>query len=480
MMVVVIATRIHLGKATELPANLDDRITSFAKFCGGEDDDGAHVDDDASSILGVIAVDAEERIPGYDLVESVRAICSKFDIHVLPVQPWGKFVPALNALVQFACSCPMASQILFVSAETTAPRNATLATLQSHLKDDTMVVGAVLPGHDHRGVRTEIMPLTGRTSPWNTLALWDLSKISRTGFQLVSEGLDDSSMAGVEEVAAIALLQSLFPNTCKAKLVQVQGVNWEQEFADPARQQWHENKMASKVERPAHQLASLGLHNGTVEHIVSEVQGKKLRFVVTGFGPFDTFQVNPTELICQHLKNRLLNSNSGIDSSFLETIVIETSAEAAREAIADIYAIQNSEHRTVVLHLGLNYRGTSYELEQFAYNNASFRVPDQRGFQPQRELIVDEWPLEEYLETKFDVRLLAEEMSNCFKEPGTIVSDDPGRFVCNYTYYQSLAMAQDRTNTLSLFLHIPNVPHLRIDEYLDYVETLLVFCGRNA
>lgn len=52
--------------------------------------------------------------------------------------------------------------------------------------------GAVLPGHDYNqaemGREIEV-ELTGRTTPWNTLALWNLPKLALTGFLLVSEGL---------------------------------------------------------------------------------------------------------------------------------------------------------------------------------------------------------------------------------------------------------------------------------------------------
>jgi hypothetical protein len=82
-----------------------------------------------------------------------------------------------------------------------------------------------------------------------------------TGFASIS---DLGESAGVEECVAIALLQRLFPSAV-SKLVLVEDIRWEEEFVDKERQRWHEEKMKSKVERPAHQLDELGL-SGTVFH----------------------------------------------------------------------------------------------------------------------------------------------------------------------------------------------------------------------
>lgn len=326
--VLVVATRFHLGKAAVPPSpeDLRAKLQGFARFCSDSccasscraatttaASDAAAAAATASTVVGVIAVDAEERIAGYDLVAQVRqavravqeaqrqqqddtsraavAVPSPPQLHVLPVQPWGQFAPALNALVSWAAAFYSekknnnnSQRILFCSAETTASA-AAVAALRRHLTDDTAVAGLVLPGHDfhsgkNRNNEAVEVPLTGRTTPWNTLALWDVRKLARTGFQLVSEGIvndsEQQNMAGVEEVVAIAVLQKLLgAEQAKAKLVQMQdgksGVVWDQTFGgDPARQQWHEQKMQSKLSRADRQLQLLTGAGGTVHHVVSE------------------------------------------------------------------------------------------------------------------------------------------------------------------------------------------------------------------
>jgi hypothetical protein len=102
------------------------------------------------------------------------------------VTPWGKFVPALNALIRYASVECKAQLILFVSAETEASASS-VSMLVNEVDSSTLVAGAVLPGHDyHRG---EKVPLNGRNTPWNTLAVWNLPNLALNGFPMVSDGV---------------------------------------------------------------------------------------------------------------------------------------------------------------------------------------------------------------------------------------------------------------------------------------------------
>ena len=88
----------------------------------------------------------------------------------------------------------------------------------------------------------------------------DLSRIALPCFY--SEGA-----AGVEEVAAIAMIQNLLgEEEAKAKLMQLPDVSWDEQFDDDERREWHEKKMQSKIERPARHLELTGL-SGWVQHL---------------------------------------------------------------------------------------------------------------------------------------------------------------------------------------------------------------------
>ena len=71
----------------------------------------------------------------------------------------------------------------------------------------------------------------------------------------------------LQEVTAINLIQHLRPNL-RAVLVRIKGIDWETNFTDPDRAKYHENKMLSKDERPAHQMTRLGIPCGHVLHVI--------------------------------------------------------------------------------------------------------------------------------------------------------------------------------------------------------------------
>lgn len=256
----VIATRLHLGKASSPPSDekIKEWISNFQILTSQ-----TTVETNCEySCIPVIAVDATPKIPGYDYVDAIRQLCPP-NIYILPVTPWYQFVAALNSLLLYATHEAKADCIMFVSAEVSASASC-ISTLLSHLKDDTLVVGAAMNGHVYHK-RGENVVLTGRTCPWNTLAIWNVPKLSQTGFVMIS---DLGSAGGVEECAAVALQQKLFSvSDRKAKLVQLKEIcTWQETFDDEERKKWHELKMKSKLERAQQQLTTLALCGGSVLH----------------------------------------------------------------------------------------------------------------------------------------------------------------------------------------------------------------------
>jgi hypothetical protein len=295
----VIASRLHLGRASSPPDKelVQNVLTNLGSMAMSVE----KLNDNLEAFV-VIAVDATPKIEGYNYVDNIQSIlseaeCSEFRsyIQILPVTPWGKFVPALNSLVLHAKSLCQADLILFVSAEVKASA-ATIYTLCQHVLASTassgnvIAAGAALNGHEYAEMgntvalggryenehdsspkgrycfNSKILCFSSmrnyRTTPWNTLCVWNLDMLSLTGFLAVS---DQGVSAGIEECVAIAVLQKLFPNAI-AKLVQVPEIVWEESFeGDAERQKWHEQKMKSKGERATLQMNRLNL-SGTVLH----------------------------------------------------------------------------------------------------------------------------------------------------------------------------------------------------------------------
>ena len=211
------------------------------------------------------------------------------------------------------------------------------------------------------------------------------------------------------------------------------------------------------------------------------------RFVITGFGPFGGVEENPTTVIVRRLDSYLRgssssetttgatrsssdNSSSGEEnkknSAILATVadgsvvpvadlvdeyvVLETSAGDVDDVLDRIRrdhvegaAAATVRCRIVLLHLGVG-RSEGFRLELCAYNDATFRIPDQRGFQPHAEPIVADpgHVVGRCYETSLDLDDLRERMEREVPGVETSISTDPGRFVCNYVYCKSLEVAR--------------------------------------
>ena len=296
----LIATRIHLNKAKQTEnfkydeAPLMKFLQTMNKLLMPED-------------ICLIVVDIGTDIYHPRLVVAVEDIIRKFNndtkngssskvenvnqFQVLPVSPWGQFVPALNAVVGYAKSYEF-DCILFASLEINlSSEDYHYLHRKMNLETD-LVVGAALQGHNYISKEVSykndnIINLDGRTTPWNTLALWSVSFLGKTGFLYVSEGEGiDGIGGGVEEVVTIALQQKIFDDVHKTKypyskiktngkmkypraiLLKLPQTEWNVRFDDEGRKTWHENKMKSKLSRAHKQLKQLDLvEYGKVLHI---------------------------------------------------------------------------------------------------------------------------------------------------------------------------------------------------------------------
>lgn len=234
-------------------------------------------------------------------------------------------------------------------------------------------------------------------------------------------------------------------------------------------------------------------------------------FVITGFGPFAGVPNNPTSSLISCLRN---NKEQILDEGvhIRETHILDTSADAAKSEIEGIYSRLCSDNLNnnyggdnrdesltkdvvVMLHMGVNYRGKQMQLEQCAYNDATFRVPDNNGYQPQKKCILgDSSTFGHCLRTTLDLNEICKELQQQ-GQPDCCVSRDPGRFVCNYTYCLSLDQCQSVNDTIeksrqqctkqlvgchSLFLHVTPFAVISEDKQLSFILSLLKIIDKDV
>ncbi|KAL9187275.1 hypothetical protein ACHAXT_001378 [Thalassiosira profunda] len=269
-----------------------------------------------------------------------------------------------------------------------------------------------------------------------------------------------------------------------------------------------------KAKEAAHDLIRQILCSGMDEAGNSEsiAEPPRCRFVVTGFGAFAGVPNNPTTVLINRLREAISKEGAKDGGAvqarnISETHILETSAGHVHEQINKFHARLQSDsgkeasdspvegaETVIFLHLGVNYKGTKFQLEECAYNDATFRVADERGYQPKGESIL-EWnkiddlspEFGQCLNTTLDVHDICRELQK--SDEAVVVSHDPGRFVCNYTYCLSLDRCQSTNNTVggdittqqtskgskahSLFVHVPPFDVVPEDRQFEFVLTLM-------
>lgn len=203
-----------------------------------------------------VAVNVEKDKSG--ALEYFNVVLADSRIEAFPVQPWGQNVPALNAIVLKAAKESF-THLCFISTKVVINESLLLAMLNL-FDSETLVVGAVVEGHDFQG-REDGLPVwamgTGRTVPYNTCIVWDVRGLSRTLFHWASEMPYDEELAGLEEFATIIEQQQRFSGGTKAKLVNLGPIETQTEHWDEDRAARHQKIILEKEKKAEAQIKLL-------------------------------------------------------------------------------------------------------------------------------------------------------------------------------------------------------------------------------
>jgi pyroglutamyl-peptidase len=232
---------------------------------------------------------------------------------------------------------------------------------------------------------------------------------------------------------------------------------------------------------------------------------KRVKFVVTGFGPFSGCRSNPTPRIIDELLKELnrrrydedgstSNKTNQLSFDLVKTHVFQTAAETVSAQLHDLYeAFEHSKDDggvSVMLHLGVHIGSCQFLLEQCAYNDATFRVPDELGYLPTNIKVIEKDDFAFPRRTSLPVdQILSEPLSRICQ-----ISIDPGRYVCNYTYFKSLAYCEhlnttnvqgnrsydtyldaptNKNKVHALFLHVPPLEAISLKEQVNFILDLM-------
>jgi pyroglutamyl-peptidase len=166
--------------------------------------------------------------------------------------------------------------------------------------------------------------------------------------------------------------------------------------------------------------------------------------LVTGFEAFGDSEKNPTAEIVQ-----LLDGTS-VDSYRVAGVVLPVTATGAPAALRDAVARHSP---SLVLSLGLASGRSMLALERVAINVLDFPIPDNDGYQPADEPVLEDGPAAYFATLPIKAILTA------WREAGLpgYVSNTAGTYVCNQTFYNSLHLAREHGYRAGL-VHVPYLP----------------------
>ncbi len=203
-----------------------------------------------------------------DKANTVNWLKERYGDVVVVEVPFGRYVPALNAILGTAIEMFGATHMLSLSTEF-PPTTDLLIALDSHMDESALVVGAALAEHEFSV--GYVLEAEATKLPWNTASLWNLAKLGLLGFPSSGESWSAPENAGMEEAVTIALYQRLLgADNATAKLVKVNGFGgeWNQTGWSPERLALHLRKLRSKIDRASAQFKKVCVLNApSVYHI---------------------------------------------------------------------------------------------------------------------------------------------------------------------------------------------------------------------
>ena len=180
---------------------------------------------------------------------------------------------------------------------------------------------------------------------------------------------------------------------------------------------------------------------------MAEKESKKVRTIMTGFGPFMNIEVNPSWKVVQEASKQL-EGNKELELVCVEELLVEYNFVSKR--VREIHAEFKPD---LAIHVGVakGYQNITIESQSV---RSGYSYGDVKGELPPGNMAVSDAPIppEECLVSSINTGEIHKQC--CAKltdQVGLQLSNDPGLYLCGFCYYTSL-----HQNASSLFIHIPD------------------------
>jgi pyroglutamyl-peptidase len=173
------------------------------------------------------------------------------------------------------------------------------------------------------------------------------------------------------------------------------------------------------------------------------------RILVTGFGPFGSYKVNPTEDLVRRFTGRFV----------IETHVFPTSYDSVRDELPELLVRTKPD---AVIAFGLAPRATAIRLEGAARNKGTGRSVDVNG--KVWTGLIDE-RAQESLPSTLPLKSIAQALRNL--DIAYEFSNNAGGYVCNYLFFLLQQDARKQGIKVSGLIHVPDPTLYRLRHGAD-------------
>ena len=184
-----------------------------------------------------------------------------------------------------------------------------------------------------------------------------------------------------------------------------------------------------------------------------------MKILVTGFSSFPGVPVNPCEEVLAWIEQTY-------PSEVVTVCLLPVSYARSVTKLTQCIQVNVPD---VVIEFGVSNRSSDIRLESTGYNARNAGIPDVDGVHCAVQTIDQTLPYNFKKETDWPVDLLCGYLKERSKI-GITVSTNPGRYVCNSLYWETLHRFPE---TPGLFVHIPPIDDINRSAILKTVGMLL-------
>ena len=198
----------------------------------------------------------------------------------------------------------------------------------------------------------------------------------------------------------------------------------------------------------------------------------EINVLITGFGPFLGFDINPSYLIASTLPKILKRVDGPQINIHTQLHPIQVSYQHVRSTVPELIFSNDASQDTspsppaskthprydIVLHIGMAYGRDFYTLETQAHRDGYTKKDIHDRTMADDKLWKEDYQSPEVLHTGFDAKDVWRRWKAGLMDEDLRPSNDPGRYLCDFIYYTSMVeyWRHDRDGGRPvMFLHVP-------------------------